>query len=233
MLAAELVYECVRYSITIPNGGFTYENFVKGETKSIPDYAQQTEGVYDSINKAIMRLRSMNKINFKVKEVFQKKEDGDGNDFIEGTKLTFGSGEIINVVDSVGEDYVNYSYRTTDNGHTAFLFAKKSPDRVFVEYRPDIPRFSEANVLDVDDIENGRLVTNPKNIELSDYGITDAMCDAIKEFVKSDLTEYLAPDMSIIHNERAESYFQSLPNVNTSFYQHTIRMKDRGLFRNA
>lgn len=218
MKISRLAYECVRHSISTPDNAMTYENFIDGEYPK-EDYSEQIEGVYDSLNRAFARLHDLGKVGLKVVAV-EKTSDipNDAKEYLtEDGELHIDEGEIVNIVDKLTGDFSNYSFRSVDNGHTAYV-DDAIPGKLYVEYRPDIPQFDENYVSDKGDVE------------LRDLGVSDSACRAVEEFVKADLMEYLAPDMSIIHSNRAEAYFEALPYAQSSFYQRRVKDLYGGTF---
>lgn len=218
MKLSKLVFECVRDSITLPNVNMNYVSFVNGDYDNTKDYINQISGVFGALNLALSRLYDNNKTLFQVKDVE-----------IENNEFLFNDGEIVNIVLIKNSNYKHYEFRSLKKGKDRYvhILGNDIPKVLTVEYKPAIPHFDKENMTRISLDQDNETIVVDNNIELEDYGITDAMCSYLKEFVEAQLTEYIDPVMSNNHNNRAEQYFQTIKQATTSFYQPRICNKEK------
>lgn len=71
MKISELVYECIRDSITIPNTNFSYDNFINKDEEFTSDsnFVMQREAVFSAINLALTRLNDYNKLPLVIERI--------------------------------------------------------------------------------------------------------------------------------------------------------------------
>lgn len=220
MKLSELIYECVKDSILIANSNISYDSFINDAFSSKKDYALQYAGVFGAVNLAIARLQTYDKIPYSTKEV---KVNSNSFDFTDGV--------IVNIVEFIGSSYIRHDFRNTNKGKGIVLLAVPKPRKLLIEYRDRIPRFSESDIKAVELDANNELIVVDANIDLDEeYGISDIMCDYIKEFTKAQLYETIAPDIANNHNNRAEQYFQSLSRATTAFHAIKIKNSHGGLW---
>lgn len=216
MKLSRLLFECVKDSINIPNTNFNEYSFLNGDFDNNKDYVNQISGALGAINLALSRLQDSNKIPYSTEEILA-----------ENNIIDFDKGEIINIVKLYKNSYKRYSFRTLQNGTQYIIFSLDTPQNLLVEYKPTIPHFVGTDIKKVE--INGNKVVD-ENIELKDYGISDVMCNYIKEFVRGQLLEYIAPDLANLHNNRAEQYFQDIKQTSTNFYQSNVSNAQWRLF---
>ncbi|MCK9235198.1 MAG: hypothetical protein M0Q41_10740 [Bacteroidales bacterium] len=220
MKLSELIYECVKDSIVIANSNMDYESFINDSFSNTKDYALQYAGVFSAVNLAIARLQTYDKIPYATKKMKI------GSDYFD-----FALGVVVNVVELVSGSYKRLAYRNLNQGKNILILAPSYPREILVEYKIRIPRFSEKDIREIELDRANELVVVDTNIDLEqEYGISDIMCDYIKEFTKAQLLETIAPDISNNHNNRAEQYFQSLSRATTSFHSNKIKNSHGGLF---
>ena len=216
-----LVFECVKDSINLSDPNFNYYSFLAGDYKNSKDYIGQITGVFNAINLAFSRLYDNNKIAY-----FTKIIELNPNDKM----FSFKDGTIVNIAKLTKQGYIRLPFRTMDNGQTYYLMDSLIPEKILVEYKPKIPHFTEGDIREVRLDEENKIVIDDPNIELDNYGITNPMISYIKEFVRGQLLEYIAPDLSNLHNNRAEQYFQDLEDATTAFFQNKVRSNMKGYF---
>ena len=209
MKLASLAYEIARDSIEFPSG-FNKEGFVRGDYDHDRDFSSQISFAFNYINLAFARLVTGKKTLLKV---VPKISDDQG--YIE-----FKDGEVIAVVSGLGRDYERVNFLTYGDG-----IAVEKPyvqKVVYVEYRPAIPHFDIESIRDQALDEDNEEIIVEVEIELEQYGITDEMCNYVKEYAKGGLMEYLSPDLSQKHTQMAENYFAALKTRYTDFPQRKI-----------
>lgn len=217
MKLSQLVYECVKDSITM-RGSMSYESFINDIffPQDSKDYSLQYAVVFDAINKAIARLQSYNKIPYKLM-------------FLSTTKqFVFPFGKPLIIVDAINKNRIDFY----ELGNKEILLTTANENNnIWVEYKVVVPHFSEKDIKKIELDEDNELLSVDTNIDLEQtYGITDEMANYIKEFVKGQTLETIAPDIANNHNNRAEQYFGSLENARSQFPQRKIRNTHRGLW---
>ena len=210
MKLATLAYEIARDAIENPSG-FNFEGFVRGDYDNDRDYSSQISFAFNYINLFFARLLTERKTKLKI-----AKAVSDANGYIE-----FPDGKVTAVVDAVSPHYQNVRFFEYLNG---IALEKKWVSKVVsIEYRPLIPHFSLEDIRKLStDAENDAMYEEVV-INLEDYGITDEMCAYVKEFAKGGLMEYLSPELSEKHAQKAEGYLNRLPVQHTQFPQREIK----------
>ena len=221
MKLSYLVYECVKDSINMGDTNFNYYSFLAGDYNNNKDYINQIAGVFNALNLAFSRLYDNNKIAYftELVELVQR-------------VLSFDKGSIVNIarLTSIG-GYERLAFRTMGNAKEYYVMGGFAlPTNIIVEYKKAIPHFTRRDIQECTlDYEN-KVIIEDTNLELDDYGITAPMISYIKEFVRGQLLEYIAPDLANMHNNRAEQYFQDLENATTAFVQPRVKVNMKGYF---
>ncbi len=219
MKLASLAYEIARDSIEFPSG-FNKEGFVRGDYDHDRDFNSQISFAFNYINLAFTRLVTGKKTLLKV---VPKISDDQG--YIE-----FKDGEVIAVVSGLGRDYERVNFLTYGDGIAVEkAYVQKV---VYIEYRPAIPHFDIESIRNQTVDENNEELIIEVEIDLEQYGITDEMCNYVKEYAKGGLMEYLSPELSARHTQMAENYFSALKTHYTDFPQRKIedRFGTGGIF---
>ena len=220
MKLSELIYECVKDSITIANSSISYEGFINESFSTTKDYALQYAGVFSAVNLAVARLQTYDKIPYATEAKT-----------ITSNIFDFDLGTVVNVVELIAGQYTRLEFRNINQGKGVMLLEVSRKREIIVEYKVRIPRFSEKDIKKIELDPNNELVVVDTNIDLeTEYGITDVMCDYIKAFTKGQLLETIAPDIANNHNNRAEQYFQSLNRATTSFNANKVKNRHGGLW---
>lgn len=209
MKLSTLLYEIVRGSITMPNPNISVESL----TNSIVDkedvgtqWALQVSAAFKALNLALSRLQDYRKIPF----------SHDFHTIFTNNVADFDKGEIVNVVIPSFNGYENIKFRTFDRNTKVELISRFEIANPIIEYKKTIPHFSESSLSKI--TEDG-----DSNVDLTkEYGITDQMCDYIIEFACAQIMEVVAPDLSNLHNSRAEQYFAGLETVGTAYRQDHV-----------
>lgn len=215
MKLSKLVFECVRDSITLPNS-INYISFINGAYDNNKDYVNQISGVFGALNLALSRLFDSNKTLYSTKEVN-----------VNGNQFEFNDGDVVNVVQLEQKSFKRLEFRNLNQGKLIHILDSNAPSNVVVEYKPKIPHFDIEDMKSITLDEENKYIVKDNNIELEEFGISDNMCPYIKEFVKAQLTEFIDPNISNNHNNRAEQYFQGIRQASTSFYQSKVAVKEK------
>lgn len=218
MKLSELVFECVKDSISLPNTYFNYHSFLDGSYDNNKDYMNQIAGVFNALNLALSRLYDEDKIPYFTTKVA-----------LEGNEITFEDGEIINIVKIQNDGYKRFEFRSLNENKYLVIGDNVANQTVYIEYKKPLPHFTEKDLKTTVLDEDNELNVIDSNIELSSYGISNNMCSYIKEFVKGQLMEIYDPTLSNLHNNRAEQYFQAIKQASTSFYQSRVINRMRGV----
>ena len=134
--------------------------------------------------------------------------------------IKFDEGEVIAVVSDLGNAYERVHFAPYSEG----IAIEKSyvQKAIWVEYRPAIPHFDIESIRDQITNDDNDVEIVEVEVELLDFGVTDEMCNYVKEYAKGGLMEYLSPDLSQKHTQMAESYFSSLKTRYTEFPQRKV-----------
>ena len=217
MKLSKLAYQCVKNAIYYDDPSFTYEQFLMGKHDSNPDYANNIRNVFGPINAAVMRLGDLERIPYRVDKV--DLEEG----FFPKSDLSKACRSVVAV--ATMKDGAPYPLSFKDFGDKV-LVERASGGAVLVEYKEDIPPFNtESYTYDyvLNDLGGYSLYGTPSDIELKDYGITDAMCWAIVEYVKGSLNEQVDSQLANMHMNRAEQYFSNIEPAKSALRQQTIK----------
>lgn len=106
-------------------------------------------------------------------------------------------------------------------------------DTIVLEYKKDIPFLSNSHDFSEEGYyyeyeeeysqELEKMVPmEVADVELKDFGITDAMCNYIIEYVRAYLLEPIDPHLSNMHLNRAEQYFNNISYYDSAFAQQKI-----------
>lgn len=221
MRLSKLAFECVKNTINLPtNKNLNYISFLRGEYDSIRDYTLQIGGVFTALNLAIARLVTYNKIAFLTETIT-----------IEPRRLyqivKFEKGQVVNIVVITSDGYRRVEFRNLNAKEYMVSLATNKETEALVEYRPHLPFFTLEDIR-ISDIAT-EVIYNENDIELTDLGITDLMCNYLIEFVKGQLLEPMDANLASLHTSRAEQYLAQMPTYSTSFYQKNTRNKNYGL----
>lgn len=235
MKLAQLAFEIVKDSIEFPSE-ITLEGFVAGKYDTDRDFSSQISSAFSYINLAFSRLVTDKKTNLKVTT---------GSPYSSGY-IEFTLGTITAITNSLNPNYTKVRYTPFSNGiavEPGFIIpyvinSVKQLDQsgntvfspLFIEYRPKVPHFSLDSIRKQSLDENNEEIKVEIEINLEDYGISDEMCDYVKEYAKGGLLEYMSPDLSSKHTQMAENYFSRLKTQYTNFPQSHISSNDGGLF---
>ena len=211
MKLSKLAYLCIKNVVYFDDSSFTYEEFLKGTFKDSPDYSVNINNVYTPLNEAIARLSDLNRIPYRVEECDVV------DNIIDLNKCKYPVKEVVSVARHFSEfEKLNHKQFGIDK-----VFVKGASDyRTFIEYKEDIPMFSDMNIPYYD--FEGNLVET-FDCELRELGINDSLCNYIIEYVAGRLYEPINADISNMHITRAEQYFANTKPVTSAFAQKVVR----------
>lgn len=220
MLLSKLVYLAVKNVIYYDDKSFNFLNFKMSKFDSAPEYAQNIHNVFTPINEAIARLSDLNRIPFVVEQVNM-------NNIVDGVILFSNLQRKVKQIVSVAQQYGS-AYRTLE--WRAFglnqikIFDYINPNKpLFVEYKEDIPQFDEDSFLyEYNEDGSERYASD---VDMSEYGITDSMCNFIMEYAEGKLNEPVAAELANMHITRAEQYFSNITAVTSAFPQREIEVR--------
>lgn len=196
MKLSRLVYEVVTSGIQLPIQT-NYDSFIQGEYREDNDFAMQQANALSCINLAMSRLFEYDKTLHYVKECVVNK----------GVSNIDGLGDVVNV------QYNKKNIKWSLVGGKDIMTEIPDGRKIMVEYRAEIPYFTEEDVITQKVMPDGSVKIIGTDKELENYGITNRMIPYIVEFAKSQLMETIAPEMAVNHNNRAEQYFNSMPRA--------------------
>jgi len=207
MKLSRLVYEVVTGTIQLPVQT-NYDSFVQGEYKEDPDFALQQANALNYINLAMSRLFDYDKIPHFLTSGTVKN----------GMVSIDGLGDVVNVKHK-GD---NVEWRLV--GGTSIVVGLEDNESVSIEYRMEIPYFTESDVITQQVQDDGSVKVIGTDKDLKTYGVQERMIPYIVEFAKSQLMEYIAPEMSVNHNNRAEQYFNAMPKAQQILAQSKVKV---------
>ena len=231
MHLTELAYNCVKNVSLFDDNGFTLEKFIEINTESSSedyfDYDVAINNVFAPINEAIARLSDLDRIPCRVEQMSVT------NGVIDlSTLTTHPAKEVVNVAiyDSDAHDYIKLNTRPF--GINKVLITNPynlTSNKVFVEYKEDIKHFTSTDMkasVSFDD-ESGYNISWNNDVELTEYGITNSMCNYIIEYSKGVLMEQIDASLANMHITRAEQYFNNIRVAGQSFSQQVVTKKYR------
>ena len=234
MKLSKLVYLTVKNVVYLDDVSFTYNEFLKDTFNDSADYGVYIHNVFLPLNEAIARLNDLNCIKYKIllvdksaltiQDVYNSYYDLPDNIKVQ---------DIISVEQRINNKYRSVNFRyfpqiTDENGgkiKNRICINDFITDSIVIEYKEDIKHFDEdsyAYSFDINDTTYNSL-REEKDEELSNYGITDNMCNYIIEYASAKLLEDINPELSHSHIARAEQYFSGLRTVNSNFAQKVVK----------
>lgn len=214
MKLSELVFECVKDSISLPNSNIGYASFLSGEITDKKDYQLQISNVFSALNLGFSRLYTYDKIPY---FVVPQKISNCSFDFPKN------KGEIVNIAQycNYGFEKLNFKILNIDKNQHVVVF-NTSNNTVFVEYKKMIPQFNNDDLVPL--VNSGTEIIDNNIDLLEEYNISNEMCNYLKEFVKGYIMEIYAPDLAARHNSLAEQYFNGIEETYTAFIQTRIKL---------
>jgi len=188
MRIADLVINCLKETFRNDDTTITVANLRNGDLAKNPDYANEINNVFLSINKGISRLVTAGKIDLK-HDIITADETKDIYDI-----------SAIKDLRKIRSVYIMKNGRPywigwSQVGQNLIYLGYGLTDTIHIVYERKIPNFSESDLSSEDDIE-------------TKYGLTDELCNYINYFVKSELFEVVDPDRC----KRYLNYFEQFIN---------------------
>ena len=216
MKLSDLLYLVIKNAIYYDDYSFIKETFLKGEYNDDPDYAQNIINVFSPINEAIARLSDLERINYIVEIV------SENNNIIDLTDCEKDVKEVVSLAQLNNGKYEPIPFKMFG---AKKLFVSEFYNKnltTFIEYKEDIPIFSEEHCDYIYDNE-GTLISS-KDVDLKDHGITSSMCNYIIEYAVGKLKENSGSlEEAAFHVNRAEQYFSGIKQVASAFPQRSVR----------
>ena len=223
MELSKLVFLSVKNVIYLNDPAFNYVDFIKGDFNNNLDYATNINNVFSPLNEAISRLSDLERIPYIVEEV-----EVSNDCTVDLRQCEKKIRQVVGLA-QVGDDgsYRKLAFRQFGKDKIRIVSNFSTfKNRFYIEYKENIPTFSNLNLMEVTYDENSDLVDN--NIDLfEEYGIDEAMSNYIIEYVQGRLLEPLAPELANMHITRAEAYFNNLDIAKKSFPQQSVEKKYR------
>lgn len=205
MTLADLVINCLRETFRNDDKNLTVDLLRDGTLSNNTEYANQVNNVFLSINKAVSRLLTAEKIELKYdvltgdinKDIYDISSIRDLRKIRTVFVLKNGSPYWIGWA-HVGEKllYLGFGINTT----------------IHIGYERKIPSFSEANLESNDDLE-------------TKFGLTDELCNYINYFAKSELWEEVDPDRCKRYLNYFEQFIAEVNKRQSIPYQNSVHAR--------
>lgn len=171
MRCIDLVIECLKETIRNDDTSLDVAHFLSGQLQKNSTYATEINNVLLSINKAVARLSTLDKLETK-----QAVISGTGNIFDLSSLTNLKEIKAIYCIRNAQIYWLGWEYV----GDNMVLLSEEPKSTTFVIYTPKPKYFVNSDIC----TEEGAVETS-----LSEYGITDEMCHYIAYFAKSELYE--------------------------------------------
>lgn len=230
MNLSELAYRSIKEAIYLDDSGFTLEAYKDGTYYESPEYGIQINNVYSPINEALNRLSDLEKLPYNVVEIdkqhIEKGDDAYIVDYsyikrtVTGCSQDIPVKEVINVALKIGSRFIKIEAKPFGLNKLILGDDYNENYKLYIEYKEDLPYFTEkeAGVYPYNEEETG-------DIDLRDFGITNAMCSYIMEYAMAKLSEDVDPSLSNLHLTRAEQYFANIRCVTSALNQTLVYKK--------
>lgn len=205
MKLSTLAYLCIKNSLYMDNESFNEQDFVDGKWDNSTDFATAIVNVFTPLNEAISRLNDLNKIPYTVVEI-----NSDGN-LLDLSKYSIQ--KVLNVAQLIHNDYKRIENRPFGRDMILLTSNFSSRKPFYVEFKQEIPVFSRLDFYD-----------NDKDL-YTEYGINNAMCQYIIEYVGAKFYESTDPNVSNMHITRAEQYFANIDTATMCFSPKGVNNK--------
>ena len=216
MLLSRVCFEAVKAAKFLDDPEFTYEGFRSGRFNGDRDYSLEASNVFFPVNSAVKRLQALGKIPL----ASELRAVGEGGEVeisgIRASSVTAvsrpsGKGSYLALPFESGTGASGEGWLSVPNpGGKPFL--------ALVSYEREIPDFGPG---DFSYPESGE--GEGKDVELADYGLSEAACHAVAEYAKGELFTAYDPDMGSQAMNRAEALFAALPTVDGAPGRKRIR----------
>ena len=226
LLLSKLAFECIKDSITLPNGDFQYSAFTRGEYDNNDDYILQEKRFWAVVNTAITKLVENNKLPTNLEQVEVLRDENNRPYFIKPDNVE----QILNVIDFYNEGHHNFTFREVfENGQRVVKLNSNAlvGDVVYIEYKQQIPRFKKEDIIAITE-EVGLIIDN--NVDLSSYGINRSMFDFLCEYCKGEIMFLIDPAIGTAIKNNAEYLLQTLKTYSEQYAQDNIYSDGLGIF---
>lgn len=207
MRLADLVINCLRETFHNDDSNLTVALLRDDSLFKNPEYSNQVNNVLLSINKAISRLMTSEKIELKY-AVLTADTDEDVYDISSITDLR--KIRTVFILKNGAPYWIGWS----QVGEKLLYLGYGLDSTIHVGYERKIPNFTEADFESEDDIE-------------TKYGLTDELCNYINYFAKSELWEEVDPDRCKRYLNYFEQFVAEVNKRQSIPYQNSIRAKYR------
>lgn len=207
MRLADLVINCLRETFHNDDSNLTVALLRDDSLFKNPEYSNQVNNVLLSINKAISRLMTSEKIELKY-AVLTADTDEDVYDISSITDLR--KIRTVFILKNGAPCWIGWS----QVGEKLLYLGYGLDSTIHVGYERKIPNFTEADFESEDDIE-------------TKYGLTDELCNYINYFAKSELWEEVDPDRCKRYLNYFEQFVAEVNKRQSIPYQNSIRAKYR------
>ncbi|MDD2297296.1 MAG: hypothetical protein PHX79_05725 [Sphaerochaetaceae bacterium] len=207
MRLADLVINCLRETFHNDDSNLTVALLRDGSLFKNPEYSNQVNNILLSINKAISRLMTSEKIELKY-AVLTADKDEDVYDVSSITDLR--KIRTVFILKNGSPYWIGWS----QVGEKLLYLGYGLDSTIHVGYERKIPNFTEADFESEDDIE-------------TKYGLTDELCNYINYFAKSELWEEVDPDRCKRYLNYFEQFVAEVNKRQSIPYQNSIRAKYR------
>jgi len=205
MKYAELVINCIKETLHNDDTTINITNLRDGTLAKNSDYANLIFNVHLSINKAIARLITAEKIEYK-HELLTGKPSEDSYD-----------------ISSIKDIRKIRSIYTIDNGRPNWIgwffimpgvlyLGYGLESTIHLIYERKIPDFTEADLQSDDDLEEK-------------YGLTNELCNYITYFAKSEMFEEIDPDRCKRYLNYFEQFVSEINNRQSIPYQTGVKAR--------
>lgn len=189
MTLNELRTLCIKYTLMDDEMGLTKETYSQYIHDS--NYKDLFNNVTSSINRAVSRIISKEKLNYKTFDINPVKTTSPTFEY----QLDDTIHSIQKVIYNDGTGfYYNVDYKIILD---RLVLPRISSGYFIVAYIPEIEPFQE-------------FVEGEKEIELKELGITNQLCNVIQYFAKADLWEKEEPALSQSYRGYAEQYLDDI-----------------------
>lgn len=218
MTLAELIVDIVKDVVKDGNTSLTPTNLANGDFDSDPQYLDLILAAVPAINRAVSRLVVHKKIPFKYFDIaYQADLNGVPQQIYDlTTKASYNSikNEIYSIVNIIHVDDTNrlkvVPYQTINK--TLYQLPRADEGIFRFQYAPKLPRLKYIP----------GVYNNDLNVELTNYGIDDLMCEFIGLYVRADLWETEQPQLAQTYRELGEKYFEEFESQTITFRQERV-----------
>lgn len=215
MRLIDLVINCLKETIRNDDVNFNVESYLNGSLENNPEYSIEINNVLLSVNKAIARLCTMEKIPYK-HIVLLANPDVESYDISEYGIKTIKS---VFVMENDKPRFLGWM----NFGKNKLFVGYGQQKDINVIYAPKVKAFTNNDIYTttVVDGEEARIANEDDLDEV--YGISDELCSYINYFAKSELYEDRDPDRCKRYLNYFEQFITEYKLEQTYPHQESIR----------